>query len=274
MLEKITYINHRNESIDFGQNGIYVNYNNLRDFTWGFETTNNKISAFSKGIVEKTVPVIIHCASEDEGLQIKNRLFEVTEKDVLAFKHGKIIIGDYYLKCYVKGSKKSNYLMGKGHLEISLEVVTDFPQWTKETTSLFVPGASTSGGKNKDYPHDYQYDYANSMIQQKLNNTSFTDVEFEMRIYGSCINPSLAIGGHVYNVEAELLTGEYLVINSRTKKIYKVKTNGEQVNQFNLRNRDSYVFEKIPVGNSEVSWNGMFRFEITLFEERSEPKWT
>lgn len=273
MLEKITYINHKGESIDFGQKGIFVNYNDLRDFSWDFETTNNKISSFSKSVAKKKVPVVIHCASEEEGLRIKNRIFEVTEKDVLALKHGKILIGDYYLKCYVKGSKKSNYLISKGHLEISLEIVTDFPSWVKETTSLFVQGASTTSGQNKDYPHDYKYDYANTMQQQKVHNTCFADVDFELRIFGSCANPSVVIGNHLYGVNAELLTGEYLVINSRTKKIRKYKVNGEEVNQFHLRNRDSYVFEKIPTGKHSVSWNGMFRFEITLLEERSEPKW-
>jgi alginate O-acetyltransferase complex protein AlgI len=34
------------------------------------------------------------------------------------------------------------------------------------------------------------------------------------------------------------------------------------------------VFEKIPSGNNIVVWDGNWGFDITLFEERSEPKWT
>ena len=275
MLEKITYINHMNESIDFGQNGIYVNYNDLRDFSWDFESTNNKITSFSKKIREKKIPVIIHCNSEEKGVEIKNRLFEVTEKDVLAFEYGRIVIGDYYLKCYVKGSSKSEYLQGKNHLKTELQIVTDLPEWIRISDPIiFAPGASTSAGQNKDYPHDYKYDYSNSMERNLLYNTSFVDADFEMVIHGACANPSIVIGDHMYEVETGLLTGERLVINSKTKKIYKVKTSGETVNQFHLRNRDSYIFEKIPTGTSSASWNGMFRFEITILEERSEPKWT
>ena len=75
-------------------------------------------------------------------------------------------------------------------------------------------------------------------------------------------------------MNCQLETGEYLVINSLSKKIYKVKNDGEQVNQYNLQDRDWYVFQKVASGSHSVSWSGLFGFDITMYERRSEPKWT
>lgn len=274
MLEKLRYINSGKEELAFGEGGIYVNYNDLRDYEWGYDAVNGKISSFKKEIKEKTLPVLIKAGSEEEGLRIKNELFEIAEKDVLKKSHGKIVLGDYYLKCFIIGSKKKNYLIDKGYLEVELKIATDYQMWTKETTTAYKAGAVATTGKNKDYPHDYSYDYANGSQNKTLLNEGLADADFEITIYGACMNPMIVIGGHSYNVNTELLTGEYLKINSKEKKIYKVKYDGEVVNQFNLRNREYYIFKKISAGANNVSWSGMFGFDVTLLEERSEPKWT
>ena len=147
MLEQFTYTNSFNETLEFGKNGLFVNENDLRDFAWSITSKNNKISGFKKGVVSKTIPVILNCNSEDEGVALRNRLFEVFEKDVLTKKHGKIQIGDYYLHCFITGSKKSSYLMHKHCMVVSLTVQTDKPSWIKETPIGYIvhqPNDSTN----------------------------------------------------------------------------------------------------------------------------------
>ena len=278
MLEQVKFINHLNESMEWGKNGIYVNYNDLHDYSWSIVAENNKISQFEKGIVNKTIPLVMYCSNTEEGLAIKNQLMEIAEKDILAMQYGKIVIGDYYLKCYITGSSKGNYLINKGYLEVTLTISTDLPQWVKETTqSFFKEGSVLDKGvtsKNLDYPFDYTYDYLNSLHERRINNTGFIDAEFEMVIYGTVTKPTIYIGGHTYEVDCEVSNNEYLTINSRTKTIVLTRYNGEKVNCFKHRNKESYVFEKIPSGNNIVIWDGDWGFDITLFEERSEPKWT
>ena len=92
MLEKIRFVNHIQEEMSWGECGIYVNSNDLHDYSWDFTSDNNKISSFNKGIVSKAIPIIICCDSEDEGLMLKNRLLEITEKDVLALEHGRLVM--------------------------------------------------------------------------------------------------------------------------------------------------------------------------------------
>lgn len=272
MLERLIYRNHMNEEICSGQDGIFVNSNDLHDFIWNYASKNNRISGFKRGIVTKTVPVVIQCNTEIDGVRIKNKLFECAEKDVLTMQYGRIIIGDYYLQCYITASKKSDYLIGKGYMKASLTVVTDLPFWIKETTTTFGYGQGTEGN-NLDFNNDFPYDYTSNLLGKSLNNTDFIDSNFRMVIYGLCENPTVTIAGHEYNVITNIAANEYLTIDSVEKTIVLTHADGSKENCFNLRNRESYIFEKIPPGVSYVS-SGHFKFDVTLLEERSEPKWT
>lgn len=272
MLERFVYKNHINEEISFGYGGIYVNSNDLHDYSWGYVSKNDKISAFKKGIVRKTIPVVIMCDSEEEGIEIRNKLFECAEKDVLAMQHGQIIIGDYYLDCYITGSKKKGYSISKRQMQTTLEIVTEYPAWVKESTTMFT-GSEAPEGSNLDYNNDFPYDYSSNLFDKPLLNSDFVAEEFRMNIFGACVNPKITISGHDYQVNASIEADEYIQIDSKNKTIIKVGNDGTVTNLFNLRNRDSYIFEKIPVGENTVSTNGNFRFDVTLLEERGEPKW-
>ena len=274
MLEEFVYKNHMNEELRFGEGSIYANSNDLHDFAWSVTSKNNRITGFDRGIVTKTVPVVIKCTSEEAGTVIRNMLFEYAEKDVLSMQYGKISIGDYYLKCYVTGSKKTDYLVDKSLMKVSLGISTDIPYWIKETKNIFRPLKESKTGKNLDFNFDFPFDFYNGMSNMALLNEAITDADFEMVVYGPCENPEILIGSHKYHVNCQLETGEYLVINSLSKKIYKVKNDGEQVNQYNLQDRDWYVFQKIASGSHSVFWSGLFGFDITLYERRSEPKWS
>lgn len=216
MLEKIRFVNHIQEEMSWGEGGIYVNSNDLHDYSWNFTSDNNKISSFHKGIVTKTIPVIICCSSESEGIMLKNRLLEITEKDVLALEHGRIVIGNYYLKCYVTGSEKSKYLLHKGYMETKLTVTTDYPQWVKETLISFCMNGDVISDvdedpdrkRNLDYNVDFPYDYMSEMKGKTLNNTGFSGVNFRLNIYGAAINLIIYISGHCYQVNCHIEENE------------------------------------------------------------------
>lgn len=273
MLEKVKYINHLNESLEFGKNGLFVNENDLHDFAWEITSQNDKISGFKKGIVEKTIPVVLVSDSQEEAVVLKNKLFEIFEKDVLAVQPGKIIVGDYYLKCYAVESSKTDYLTEKRYLKVSLKISTDQPYWVKETSTKFDYESNLSDG-DLDFNKDFPYDYTSNLMNEKLINSNFTATNFRLNIYGSCVNPKITIAGHNYEVDTSIESNEYLTIDSVNKTIILTHTDGAKENCFKNRNKDSYIFEKIPEGTLNVSINGNFNFEVTLLEERGEPKWT
>lgn len=273
MLKDVLYINHINEKIELDKNGIIILDNDLWDFAWKITSKNDRISSFKKGVVSKPIVIAIKCDTEADGIRQRNRFFEIPEKDVLANKHGKLIIGDYYLRCFVTESSKTEYIEGSNYVRIKLKVSTDFPYWIKETTETFNYGAG-SAGTNLDFNRDFPSDYTSNLIGKQLNNTSFVPTNFRIDIYGACENPKVTIAGHDYEVNVTIEANEYLTIDSISKTIVLTHTDGTKENCFKLRNKESYIFEKLPVGISNVSANGDFKFNVTLLEERGEPKWT
>lgn len=275
MLEQVKYVNHLNEAFEFGKNGIFVDVNELHDFEWNVTKKNNRITLLDKAVTKKKIPIKIICATEEQGIAARNKLYEVTDKDAIAMKHGRIYIGDYYLRCYVTKSQKKEYLNSDRYIRMTLTLSTDFPMWIKETTSSFRKlGAVGSGGTNFDYGFDYPFDYSSETTNRDLINTGIADTNFKMIIYGACVDPAVYINGHLYQVNCTVNSGEYLTIDSVTKKITLTATNGTTTNVFKLRNRDSYIFQKIASGSNTVTWEGDFGIDITLLEERSEPLWT
>ena len=272
MLEQLKYKNHVNEVFEFGKDGIFVNTSDLHDYEWAVTKKSNKISAMNREVSKRKLPVVIMCETEEKGIAARNRLFEVVEKDVLANKHGRIIIGDYFFKCFVTQSQKKDYLKSKRYMALTLTLTSDFPYWVKETTVCFGAGNKGSGGKNLDFAFDYPFDFYSET--EELNNTGFVGSNFRMVIYGACTNPKVYVSGHLYQVDCDVGASEYLTIDSVSKKIYLTANDGTTTNVFNLRNKDSYIFEKIKPGINAVMIEGDFGVDITLLEERSEPKWT
>lgn len=268
MIEKIKYINHLNEELSFGELGIYANQSDIHDFAWGVVSQNEKISSFVKGIQEKGLPIVI--SESADTMAVRNTISEITEKDVLAVKPGRLVIGDYYMYCYVTGSTKEGYL--NGDCIFNLKIATDRPYWIKETISSFAYGQGEAG-TDMDYESDFDYDYSSNLLSSQLVNGNFVPTNFKMQIYGPATNPAVTIGGHTYKVNKSVETNQYLIIDSIEKTIELIKQDGTKENCFNKRDKESYIFEKMPIGISNVSTSAAFNFDITLLEERSEPKW-
>lgn len=270
--EKFIYKNHLGEALDFGVNGLYVDLNDLRNYEWEVGTRGNRITGFSRGITTKTLPVTVAFKNAAYVRDLKTNLFEFCEKDIVAQKPGRVIIGNYYYLCFVTASAKSDYAHDPCSTQFSLTLTTDFPYWIAERTNSYrkTEGASED---NLDYPYDYPYDYYSGGRSQRIVNTYFAPVDFRMVIYGPANNPAITIGGHTYRVNAVVQSGEYLTIDSMNKTIVLTQNNGTKVNKFDNRDRTSYIFEPIPSGASSVTWLGDFAFDITLIEKRSEPAW-
>lgn len=275
MLEQLKYKNHMNEVFEFGKDGIFVDMNDLHDYEWTVTKKGNRIASLDRAISKRKLPITIICETEEQGIAARNKLLEVTEKDVLALQHGQVILGGYYFRCFVTKSAKSNYLTTKRYMTVTLTLTSDFPYWVKEETFGFRKlGELNDGGQDLDFHFDYPFDYFSGMSSEGLSNAGFVGTNFRMIIYGACSDPAVYVSGHLYQVSCEVGANEYLTIDSVAKKVYITANDGTVTNVFNLRNRDSYIFEKIQPGQNTVTWDGDFGIDVILLEERSEPKWT
>lgn len=202
-------------------------------------------------------------------------LHEDMERDVQMKTPGKLIYNGFSIDCYPVASKTySNSSGTRTYNDISF--YCPYPMWSQEELKSFNAvntGGSAEGGF--DYEFDYEFDYMTELslsIYCKIDH--FCPCEFRMTIYGPCTNPSITIGGHVYQVYQTLAAAEYMVIDSRARTVTKYLINGTPVNVFNSRRFDMSVFEPLPVGKVQVVRNSGFGADILIYKERSEPAWT
>lgn len=276
MLDKFIFENHLGQRFEGLENGVYLNYSDLRDYAWSYESINSRISRFYRSITKRKIPLVVCCKTENEAITIKNRLHELAESDIVAKLPGKVIVGDFYTKGYITGSKKTKYLNHKRMCHIELTLTSDDPAWYREHFFHFVPrsGGATSIGGGSDNPYDYPYDYALTLNGRKIVCDSIGSSAFKLKIYGEATKPSISIGGHTYAINGTIGNGETLLIDSLNKTITLTTATGNKVNWYDKRGRESYIFEPIPAGQNIVTWTGTFGFDLTVIEKRSEPKWT
>lgn len=276
MLDNFIFENHLHQRFIGRENGVYLNYSELRDYSWSYDTINNRISRFHQPVQERKIPLVVKCDSEEEAVNVKNQLLEIADADIMAKSPGKVYVGDYYTKGYITSSKKSEYLIDKRYCKIDLVLTSDDPQWYREQTHVFLPdeGNAISIGSGTDYPYDYAYDYALALVGRRIVCDSVGASAFRLLIYGPATDPNIVIGGHTYAVTGSIAQGETLLIDSMGKTITLMTATGGSINWFAKRSRESYIFEPIPAGVNSVSWVGGYGFDLTVIEQRSEPRWT
>ena len=276
MLDNFIFENHLGKRFEGRKNRVFVNENDLRDYSWSYDTINGKISRFYRSVTSRKIPLIVYCETVEKAIAIKNSLHEMAEADIAAEIPGKIYIGDYYTRGYITASEKSNYLLTKRLCSLDLTFTSDDASWYKEEKHAFPVNMASEIGSDSgiDYPYDYPHDYALAANGKKIVCDSVGKNDFKLLIYGSAANPSITIGTHTYKIKGSLKAGESLLIDSINKTITLTTAAGAKINWFDKRDRTSYIFEPIPSGQSTVTWNGNFGFDLTVIEKRSEPKWT
>lgn len=276
MYEEFKYVNHLGEEINFGREGMYVNASDLHDYNWTVASINGKISGFSRGMQNRSLPVRIACVSESDGIMKRNRLFELPEKDVIGEEYGRLVINGYHCDCFITASKKARYNVSDRYMAVTLTITTDRPVWVKETLVQVNadPGWESGIVGGVDFPFDFPFDYVGTIDRHTHRaNTAYADSNFRMVIHGVCSNPTVYVNGHEYQVNVDVGLNEMLTVDSSIQKIYVTDRNGDTVNAFDKRNRDSYIFQKIPPGTLDIKWNNQFTIDLYLLEERSEPRW-
>lgn len=276
MLDRFVYENHLGQRFSGIENGVYLNYSDLRDYSWSHETINSRISRFYKAVTTRKIPLVVHGASDAEAVAVKNRLFELAEADIEALLPGRVYVGNYYTNGWITASTKKKYLISKRLCEIDLTLTSDDPAWYREQTHVFIPesGDASSIGGGTDYPYDYAYDYALSLKGRQIVCDAVGSSAFRLLIYGEAINPSISINGHVYAINGTVRKGETLLIDSTNKTITLTTATGGKINWFDKRGREYYIFQPIESGQNTVSWLATYGFDLTIIEKRSEPKWT
>lgn len=282
---KFRYVNSRGEILDFSEFPYLFQSGDLVNYSWKYDSSNNRITNIRREVGERALKVglipdwSLPYAEKRAALkEAAEHLFNVIEYDVINNTDGRIETdtGSYF-PCRILVSDKSDWEKPTAYMFHDLTAVSGKNSWITEQNFSFYPSGITTKNSNAEFL-DYQFDYEYNYTKQKsgissINISHIATSDFKLTIFGPCNNPRILIAGHPYEVFTSLQNGEYLVIDSRNNTIMKYLSNGTQESVYDLRGKVNTVFEKIPPGYSQVSWNGTFGFELTVFLERSEPLW-
>lgn len=272
----IYYINSEGEKIDFLSEDYSLQTGDLFNWSWAHQSQNESvISGFKRMIAERKLLFSFRGKSREACYENVNRFIAVTEIDILRMKPGSLYVGDWYLRCYISHGEMSDWEMDYGCIDCECTLLTDKPVWIHETTKRFRYGYDAVRSESDlDFPYDFPFDVKKAPGSTYMENDHYAPCEYKMVIYGPCESPRVVVNGHPYQVFAEIGQNEYLTIDSRNRTIYRTRNDGMQVNEFNSRQKypNPSIFEKVPAGTCSVAYTGL-TFEITLYQERSEPVW-
>lgn len=273
MKTQIKYIASSGNTYDLTTKDILTRVGDYYDWSWKPEGAKrqygSRVSSFSRDAAQYE-PELIFGRNQKGLRKLIQALHNDFENDLRRLKPGRIVWGDWYLDCFINGSKVDNVSYWKW-IANKIQIYGPYPFWIKEE-KVVLNAAGDMSGEFLDYTFDYNYDYAAGAIGEKnvYSESPFTS-EFKLVIYGEAVNPRIVINGYPYVLYTTIPAGAYVVIDSRQKTIMMYQ-NGTQTNIFDYRNKSDSIFEKIPAGNLRIVWDSAFGADLTIYREQSEPE--
>lgn len=262
--------------------GIYAqNPEALTTNEWKYSTISGssglaRVKRFYKDAKELPLTVGIMADSADEFNKIMYRMHRIFDRDVRRMKPGRLWWNDWYRQVFAVETSNESFEELFESVDRDITFLSIGSYWVREVVRKYESGSGAGTGGldyGLDYGFDYDHDYGVDETAEAVENPCIDAANFELRFYGPVVNPAVTIGDHVYEVFDTLSAGEYITVNSITKKIHKYDQYGNETNVFHLRGRDHYIFQKIPEGMNTITRSRDNAMDITIYDERGEPEW-
>lgn len=265
----IKYQNHMGRSVDLSSNGIVTDPTDVLAWSMDVDDSYNTVRSVSRSVESRKMKAVTY------SMAARKRLYEVPAVDVDAMRPGRLYVGEWYLVCYVTASAVSGWWYGDGVASYELTVTVVDPLWRKDVSYILTE--RYDGGAGLDFPYDFPHDFGYSNVITTVNNTGFRPADVLIRVYGPVDRCTVTVAGNEYGVGVSLEAGEYLTVDTYARTVEVTRLTGEVENAFQSVEGDyfegsgSYIFERVPVGISEVVWSGTSDLDITLVLTRDEP---
>lgn len=264
--------------IDLMSSSIYAqDPEKLTASSWEYSTISGvngvgRVKTFYKDTQETSLTLAIMADDAAEFNRVMYSIHRIFDRDIRRMTPGKLWWNGFCKEVFAVETSQDEFEELFEAVEREITFISVYPYWTRKHTYHYEPVSSLTAG-SLDYDFDFDFDYDAEEIAEIVENDCIDAANFEIKFYGPCINPSVDIAGHTYGVLITLAAGESVTVNSLTKKITKSDAYGNTENVFYLRDRDSYIFEKIPEGKAVVSRDTETMIDITIYDERGEPDW-
>ena len=242
---------------------------NLRSREWSYELGYRDLVSATRPAREVNVTFFAQFADADA-------FRHVADADVIAGTPGTFIAqGEWKQRGYVLASSPNS--INYGELVTELKIAFLDGAWWRRVVKEFMMDGGGGEGAYLDYPHDYPYDYQKTSYTGSVTPSVLTPSDVYLVIYGPAVNPYVIVGGNRYQVNVTIPSGGYVIVDGRGKTINLTLADGTVQNVFSSGVRGggsgggTYIFEKIPAGTSEVTYDGSFGFDLGWYEEEGEP---
>ena len=221
---------------------------------------------------EKVVTLDVF-GKREEFTQNMETLYKIISVDSETGNYGRLYVNDTFLPCQIYKTKKTGW-KGYVYTEVELTFLAPELSWITILEKSFYPQEVPAAESGLDYLTDFPFDFTN----EKRGSSSFEidhiiPSDFEMVIYGPCVNPKVFLNGYPYEILTTLESNEYLILNTSEQTITKYLSNGMTSNLFNSRSYAYSVFEKIAPGLINIDWSGDFGIDLYIFLKRKEAAW-
>ena len=252
------------------------NPESLASSKWSYSTISGvnglgKVKRFWKNAEEAALKVSVLADNAEEYDEIMYQMHRTFDRDIRRMKPGKLWWNGFYKEVFAVKTDHAAFEELMEAVDKTIRFVSVYPYWIRKNAFQYLSYTGSQGAL--DFPMDYGFDYDQSEFIEVITNDCIDAANFEITFYGPCTDPDVTIGSHSYALYVSLESGEYAVIDSKTKKIIKYSVTGEPENIFHLRDKDSYIFEKIPEGDIPVIRSKELAVDICIFDERGEPDW-
>lgn len=246
----------------------------LRSTNWSYTLASAGLSGVTASAREATLTV---SARTPELFDRPSMIFDA---EMSLGEPGTLVVdGQWRQHCYVTKTSTSaaSRIVGSPSTQSWTVVLLD-GVWTRLTpVDHFTPVTAQDTGL--DLPTDLPVDLATSGFTRYVQNDSLAPEDWRMIIFGPVTGPHVTIGSNIVELTGSIPAGSYVTIDSKNRTITLTDNNGVTQNVFDWGVRSTgvgsgnYVFEKIPAGQSVVSWPSSFSFDLQLVESRMDPTW-
>ena len=244
-----------------------------RSRSWAYDLRMRNIAAVSRPAREAKLSVWATFAQADE-------MRKAFDSDMFSGEPGFFIVNDEWKqRAFVVAQDVKSAMLGELIAELTIILLDG--AWWRLASVPFIPD---SGVDPEQYPYlDYDFDFAIDYGRPPLGRSVSTDATnpspVRITVYGPATNPAITAGSYLYQVNASVPSGGYLVIDGKEKTINLVGSDGSITNEFANGVRGSgegggqYIFEPVPTEEITISWNNSFEFEFGWYQEEGEPPW-
>lgn len=253
--------------------GIYVGKpNDLFSREWDYEIGYRTLTSASRGARKVSFKAFFADMAQADAFR------RYADADMQGGTPGTIRVNGWFQRCFVVASEVD--CIGDDFFAAEITLVLLDGVWRRGTTTAFAPVHGSAGYGFLDLPHDLPYDLGATAPRRYAINPGYSNSPAKLVVYGPAVNPSVRLAGNLYRVDVTVPEGGYMDVDPLRRTVTVVAADGTTMDAFSKAHRGSgagsgeYIFERVPAGTSEISWNNSFGFDLTLYEEEGEPSWS